>query len=99
MGCVHVVDVNQLLTLPEHFVRIPVQVVEVYVCGVRPCDRDQDWPEEVCLYVVCLCLCPVCALRRFTYICGMIGQHWVCSSAVYLCEYVHILLHGVHGLA
>ena len=54
MGCVHVVDVNQLLTLPEHFVRIPVQVVEVYVCGVRPCDRDQDWPEEV---GVCVCVC------------------------------------------
>ena len=54
MGCVHVVDVNQLLTLPEHFVRIPVQVVEVYVCGVRPCDRDQDWPEEVGM---CVCVC------------------------------------------
>ena len=53
MGCVHVVDVNRLLTLPDHFVRIPVQVVEVYVCGVRPCDRDQDWPEEVCL---CVCV-------------------------------------------
>ena len=61
VGCVHVVDVNQLLTLPEHFVRIPVQVVEVYVCGVRPCDRDQDWPEEVGM-CVCVCVCVrVCA--------------------------------------
>ena len=47
VGCVRVVDVNQLLTLPEHFLRIPAQVVEAYICGVKPWDRDQDWPEDV----------------------------------------------------
>ena len=47
VGCVQVVDVNQLLTLPEHFLQIPAQVVEAFICGIKPCDGDPDWPEEV----------------------------------------------------
>lgn len=48
VGCVLVVDVNQLLSLPEKFLKIPYQVIEVYMCGLKPCDQDLDWPVEVC---------------------------------------------------
>ena len=47
VGCVLIVDVNQLLTLPERFLRVPLQVMEVFMCGLKPCDKDLDWPVEV----------------------------------------------------
>ena len=52
VGCVQVVDVNQLLTLPKHFLQIPAQVIETFICGVRPCDEDVDWPEEVWVFYI-----------------------------------------------
>ena len=68
------VDVNQLLTLPEHFVRIPVQVVEAYICGLKPCDRDQDWPEEVSGG------CRMGCVSVYECLCVGVGAHALCSS-------------------
>ena len=42
-----IVDVNQLLTLPDKFLTTPPLVVEAYICGLRPLDQDKDWPPEV----------------------------------------------------
>ena len=50
------VDVNQLLTLPEHLLQIPAQVVETFICGIKPCDGDVDWPEEVRTYILYITL-------------------------------------------
>ena len=47
VGCVQVVDVNQLLSLPNCFLCIPPQVFEVFVCGLKPNDSDLDWSNEV----------------------------------------------------
>lgn len=50
-GLVTVVDVNQLLTLPEQFLIVPPLVVEVIVCGLQPMDRDIYWsPKVSCSY-------------------------------------------------
>lgn len=59
-----IVDVNQLLTLPSSLLKVPAQVFEVYLCGVKPRDLDTDWPEEASFlayecnldYTVC-CYC------------------------------------------
>ena len=47
VGCVRVVDVNQLLTLPADLLAIPAQAVEACICGIKPCDDDMDWPLQV----------------------------------------------------
>lgn len=47
VGSVRIVDVNQLLVLPDQFLKIPAQVFEVFLCGVVPRDNDRDWSEEV----------------------------------------------------
>ena len=49
IGSSQIVDVNQLLFLPQEFVVIPTQVVEVYIAGIKPKDSDLDWPFEVCM--------------------------------------------------
>ena len=46
-GAVDVVDVSQLLTLPDHLLARAPLVVEVVVCGIVPCDDDTDWPPPV----------------------------------------------------
>lgn len=46
-GDVLVVDVNQLLILPDEYKTTPPLVIEAYVCGLRPLDHDIDWPPEV----------------------------------------------------
>ena len=51
-GVIRVVDVNQLLTLPPKLMDYPAQVFEVYLCGVKPRDKDADWPEEVNLIFI-----------------------------------------------
>ena len=58
VGNVEVVDVSQLLCLPQTFVTMPPQVLEVYLCGIKPRDGDLDWPFEViscsfaCIFIV-----------------------------------------------
>ena len=47
VGCSKVVDINQLLYLPQEFVQVPTQVVEAYLSGIVPKDGDIDWPDEV----------------------------------------------------
>ena len=47
MGSVLIVDVNQLLVLPDEFLMVPAQVFEVFLCSVIPLDDDRDWSEEV----------------------------------------------------
>lgn len=59
VGSVQIVDVNQLLVLPEHFLEVPTQVIETFLCGVVPLDSDQDWSEEVLVIVSCLNHCTV----------------------------------------
>jgi hypothetical protein len=49
IGSSQIVDVNQLLFLPQRFLIVPAQVVEVYIVGIKPKDRDLDWPFEVCI--------------------------------------------------
>ena len=53
-GEVEVVDVSQLLTLPDQFLSHPPLVVEAVVCGVVPCDEDTDWPPPVSIVVSCI---------------------------------------------
>jgi len=43
------VEVSQLLVLPHRFVALPPQVLEAYICNIKPRDGDQDWPLEVIL--------------------------------------------------
>lgn len=43
-------DLNQLLELPEEFLSTPAQVIEVFLCGIKPVERDEDWSQEVCNY-------------------------------------------------
>ena len=45
---------NQLLTLPPYFIKLPLQVFEVYMCGIKPAESDPDWSEEV-MYVLYIC--------------------------------------------
>ncbi|XP_064393953.1 putative ATP-dependent RNA helicase TDRD12 isoform X2 [Halichondria panicea] len=45
-GSVQIVDLNQLLELPDEFLTIPAQVTEVFLCGLRPGDKDKDWSQE-----------------------------------------------------
>ena len=63
-----IVDVNQLLTVPSSLLKVPAQVFEVYLCGVKPRDLDTDWAEEAScwpmniilanLYVIFAGCCP-----------------------------------------
>jgi len=50
-GSVQIVDLNQLLVLPDEFTREPAQVIEVFLCGIKPGDKDADWSKEV-LFIV-----------------------------------------------
>ena len=47
LGRIEVVDVNQLLFLPQELIDIPAQVIEVYLCRIKPRDNDMDWSQEV----------------------------------------------------
>ena len=47
LGHIEIVDVNQLLHLPQEFIEIPTQVIEVFLCRIKPRDNDTDWPQEV----------------------------------------------------
>lgn len=47
IGEARIVDVSQLLPLPNFLLTQPALVFEVYVCGVRPTDFDPDWPPQV----------------------------------------------------
>lgn len=47
VGSVQIVDVNQLLVLPDELLKVPAHVFEVFLCGVIPLDNDRDWSEEV----------------------------------------------------
>ena len=42
-----IVDVNQLFELPPCFKSYPRQVVESYVCKVKPNDQDTDFSPQV----------------------------------------------------
>ncbi|KAL5457692.1 hypothetical protein EMCRGX_G034978 [Ephydatia muelleri] len=46
LGHIEIVDVNQLLHLPQEFIEIPTQVIEVFLCRIKPRDNDTDWPQE-----------------------------------------------------
>ena len=65
IGASEIVDVNQLLFLPQEFITIPTQVVEVYINGIKPKDEDLDWPSEVtCAAIIIVCNClPVITLK------------------------------------
>ena len=46
------VEVSQLLILPKQFLELPPQVVEAFICEVKPKDEDLDWPVEViCIFI------------------------------------------------
>lgn len=47
MGSSEIVDVSQLMYLPQKFMEVPSQVVELYISGIKPKDNDLDWPIEV----------------------------------------------------
>ena len=52
-GEMKIVKVSQLCSLPNHLLSLAAQVVEVIVCGMSPCDQDNDWPPRVS---VCVCV-------------------------------------------
>lgn len=41
----NVIQVYQLLALPEGLQKLPPQVVDIFLCNVIPCDFDTDWSE------------------------------------------------------
>ena len=47
IGEARVVDVSQLLELPQHLLAPPANVFEIFVCRTKPADSDPDWPPEV----------------------------------------------------
>lgn len=50
IGSVKIVEVSQLLNMPKKFMKLAPQVVEAYICGIKPKDHDMDWPSEVRRY-------------------------------------------------
>ena len=50
IGNMETVEVTQLLVLPKKFMALPPQVMEAYICNIKPKDGDQDWPLEVVVH-------------------------------------------------
>ncbi|XP_071959339.1 uncharacterized protein [Antedon mediterranea] len=50
-GRFEVVTVNKLLNLPAHLYHIPFQVVEVFLCHLKPKDKDTDWTNQASAFV------------------------------------------------
>ncbi|XP_035826123.1 uncharacterized protein LOC101851955 [Aplysia californica] len=42
--------VDQLVQLPKELAEIPYQAVEVYVCRIKPMDRDSEWTDKADLF-------------------------------------------------
>lgn len=93
-------DLNQLLELPAEFLCAPAAVSEVFLCGVRPVERDRDWPLEV-WYSTCMHICMYTFFKKiqFSY------KGSVCSYCptlngwlyylYYIIIYIVVLLWGV----
>ncbi|XP_033107730.1 uncharacterized protein LOC117109479 isoform X2 [Anneissia japonica] len=50
-GRFEVVATDNLLGLPAHLYHIPFQVVEVFLCHLRPKDQDTDWTNQASAFV------------------------------------------------
>jgi superfamily II DNA/RNA helicase len=46
VGEAKIVDVSQLLELPQHLLAPPANVFEIFVCRIKPSDCDPDWPPQ-----------------------------------------------------
>ncbi|XP_071092344.1 putative ATP-dependent RNA helicase TDRD12 [Haliotis cracherodii] len=50
-GKTEIVDLCKLLTLPGHLKEVPYQAVEVYLCRVKPMDKDSEWTPRANMFI------------------------------------------------